>query len=196
MANASTQQQRLLSVETGTHPITVSAPGIHYSTTVSARAIVHTDCVYFVAYNKTYTKRVLHALKLQDKLSLYEPRPFYNETFDKPQGTISIFDLLIQEFSEDPPAIHMLLPPRPSFLGLSYEPRIKEMDAFEAELFTMSNKLPCITRGVTFRAWPPPHAQLSHAKFRTIFLTGDYPEQGPLYMDGYLLYIEDEDIKS
>jgi len=102
----------------GQKPPTVSPPGIHYTTTVDARAFIYVDTCVFIAYNTTFEKRVLHTLRFSDTLSLTTQRPLYLEDSMLSHGTISIADLISEKFSEDPVSMYIVHPK----LGYVYDP--------------------------------------------------------------------------
>ncbi|GAM89138.1 hypothetical protein ANO11243_071730 [Dothideomycetidae sp. 11243] len=184
------QPQKPIPPESGRYPITVSAPAIHYTTAQYSRAIIHPETMFFVAYNASYTKFIMHPIRLKDKLSFYEPRPLYRDNMYTAQGSISIFDLLVQEFSDDPPALHLIQHVRPSHLGLVSESA--EIKDFRESLFALSNRLPVIPLSVRSVECPPPPPNSTGA-FRTLALTRELPDQGPLFIDGFLVRINDRD---
>jgi len=147
-----TQEQATRSVGTGQLPPTVSAPGIHYTTTVDARALIEPDTCIFFAYNKTYTKRVLNVLRLSDGLSLYKQRPLYLEDAPHSQGTTSVFQLLCDKFGDEAAKLYVLQPPSGFSSSLSEGPELTTLDN---DLRSLSSKLPFVPLDVTGWTMPP-----------------------------------------
>jgi len=124
-------------------PPTVSAPDIHYTTTVDARAIIQRDSVFFIAYSKTFEKRLLHILSgdhyRDNGFDFYQPRPLYLEDSLTSHSSASVFDLLCDKFADDPAYLHIFYP-QPGFSGNFLEWRL--VKSFETDLIAMGAKLP------------------------------------------------------
>jgi len=125
-------------------PATVSAPDIHYTTTVDAKALVQRDSVFFVAFNKSREKRVLHVLSANhyrdDGFDFYKQRPLYLEDCSTSHGSTSVFDLLSDKFDSDDAAHLQIFHPPPGFSGCFLEWRL--VRSFEEDLRKMAAKLP------------------------------------------------------
>jgi len=136
----------------GQWPPTVSAPGIHYTTTVDARAFVNPGSIYFVAYNRTYEKRILHVLDVRHGLSFYEQRPLYIDDDARAQSTTSLFDLLCEKFSDEPASLHIM---NKKPFSTDVDIMWKLVD-FHEEFYRVSSKLPHMPFGVQIWAIPEP----------------------------------------
>ena len=133
-------------------PPTVSPPGIHYTSGCDARAFILPGTIIFIAYNRTYKKRILHPLHIEHGLSLFEQRPLYLQDNPRAQGTITIFDLVREQFCDEPASLHLLEPP-PGFSGDFSEH--SKLASLNKEFIDMSSKLPFIPFSVHVWNFPP-----------------------------------------
>lgn len=174
-------------------PITVSPPEIHYATQFDTIAKCADDTIFFVAYNQGYQKRILHPLRLGDGLSLKKQRPFLQEATFLTNGTTSIFDLVLEKFSDDPPSIHLLLQQQ-GFSGESCLMEQQAIDKLVEELQELGRMLPTITLNIRTCFLPPPPPNKPPGS-RTIELTGDLVDRNVVAIDGHrILRINKDDV--
>ena len=122
---------------------------------MDARALVDRDTCVFIAFSKSFKKRVLHTLKLKDNLSLFEERNLYLEESASPQGKTSVFRLLSERFtSEDSVAIYLMYPPS-GYVSIWGGPG--KLRDFGQHLRTMSSQLPFVPRALEVYT-PPAYA--------------------------------------
>ncbi|GAM84736.1 hypothetical protein ANO11243_027370 [Dothideomycetidae sp. 11243] len=160
----------------GLHPVTISAPGIHFTTSHPAKAIVWPDCVFFIAYDQTYTKRVLHPMRLIDGLSFHEERPLYLESTLTSSTTTTIRDLLHEKFGTEPVALHLLVPGSGPAAGQD------DLEDLKRDLFDLAAELPAIALNVRVWRIPAPPSDPPPGP-RTIFVSNYQPDVGPVFVD-------------
>ncbi|GAM87809.1 hypothetical protein ANO11243_058370 [Dothideomycetidae sp. 11243] len=160
----------------GQLPPTVSAPDIHYTTTIDARTFVYDNTILFLAHNETFEKRVLHPLRLSDGLSLAEQRPLYLEESMVSHGTTSIIDLLCEKFEDDPASIH-LLHLRPAECP-ELSSAMPALVSLHKELQAMSDNLSFMPPHVGFWATPPALPNWPDGVPRMLVVTKDPSDEG------------------
>ncbi|GAM91054.1 hypothetical protein ANO11243_091010 [Dothideomycetidae sp. 11243] len=137
---------------------TVSEPAIHYTSTIDAVATINADTVVFLAYDKTWEKRLLHVFRIEDGLSLYEKRPTRLDDNPDMKCTSSVYDLLVKKFGDAPASIHVLIPRQcvaKNWVGTQVI-RSPEMISFINDDFhKMSSKLPAVPFNISDRVIPP-----------------------------------------
>jgi len=136
---------------TGQLPPTVSAPCIHYTTTIDARALIYPDTCIFFAHNKSFEKRILHVLRVKDELTLFKQRPLYLDDEPKSHRTCTIYELICEKFDRDDPASLHIFHSDPGFSKHLLE--TLELTQFHKDLKEMSIKLPFIPPRV--ETWGP-----------------------------------------
>ncbi|KAF2148589.1 hypothetical protein K461DRAFT_283033 [Myriangium duriaei CBS 260.36] len=167
----------------------IQAPWIHYSTDTLVGTIIYPDSIFFVAYNPTYKKRILHPLRLQDGLSLYQQRPLYIDDSILSHETTTLFDLLKSRFNNEPVSLHLLMPDSDSFAER------EDVVGIGQEMFDMVSKFDAISLNVSVWALPAAFLKVSHGHHgpRSIYVSGFQPEIGPVFIDCRLLPIHQND---
>ena len=164
-----TGDQTIAALGEGEAPPTTSPPGIHYTTTVDAKAFVDLDTCIFIAFDHTFKKRVLHTLKLNDNLSFFEERDLYLEESLLPHGKTNIFRLLSERFtSDDFPRMYLLWPLSGYRWSWTGPTKIRE---FEQQLRTISSQLPFVPSKLEFYSPPSYVGATTGGRTNTILVT-------------------------
>ncbi|GAM91095.1 hypothetical protein ANO11243_091420 [Dothideomycetidae sp. 11243] len=172
-------------------PVTVSAPDIHYTSTEPAVAIIDPDSIFFIAYNKTYEKRILHPLKYSYGLSLSQERLLYQDTSFASPSTTTILDLLLEKFGDDAASLHLVS----SASWFQDYPRLAaEVDELHRDLFDLAGELPTIPLNVGVWNMPEPRPNLPPGP-RLIVVTDGQPQYGPLFIDDISVKIQKADVE-
>lgn len=160
-------------------PVTVSAPAIHYTTDIDATAEAHPDSFFFIAYNQSYRKRILHVLTLKDGLSLFTPRPLIVEASFQSNSTISVAQLVKEKFADEPASLFILVPPPPFYVTSREQ---SEIDRFEGELRQIGEGLPHLTLNIGSGRLPPMPPG-SPARPRMLQVSGRFADQKIVVLD-------------
>ncbi|KAF2153631.1 hypothetical protein K461DRAFT_319888 [Myriangium duriaei CBS 260.36] len=172
----------------------IPMPGIHYVSSVEARAIIEEDTIIFVAYDKTWEKRILHTFKEKDGLSLYTQRPLYEELDPVPRGTTSVFDQLVHKFGDDSSSLHLLIPRH--CLSRSMKIQSSAILGLIDELQSMSSKLPVIPSNIAHHPvpMPPSHPTSGPRKIAVTSKMIDPGAESPVLIDDIYRLVNKTDV--